>query len=89
MRTIVTASMALTLVVAAGGLCSAQVITHREPMEGQLRTGATVFVDDGTCGKGKIKLITATGGNGNERAGLPQRTRTCVARPLNAGPVID
>jgi hypothetical protein len=89
MRTIVTGSIALTLVVAVSRLCSAQVITHQEPTEGQLRTGATVFVDDGTCGKGKIKLITATGGNGNERAGLPQRTRTCVPRPLNHGPIIN
>jgi hypothetical protein len=88
-KTIVTGSIALALVVAAGGLCSAQVITHQEPMEGQLRTGVTVFVDDGTCGRGMIKLITATGGNGNERAGLPQRTRTCVPRPSNPGPIIN
>ena len=80
MRTLVTCSGALTLVLAASGICSAQVIVKQEPMEGQLRTGATVLVDDGTCGKGKIKLITATGGNGNELQGLPPRSRTCVAR---------
>ena len=80
MRALVTGSIALTIVLAAGGICRAQVIAKQEPMEGQLRTGATVFVDDGTCGKGKIKLITATGGNGNERAGLPPRTTTCVPR---------
>jgi hypothetical protein len=80
MRTLVTGSIALTALFAVGGICSAQVVVKQEPMEGQLRTGATVLVDDGTCGAGKIKLITATGGNGNERAGLPPRSRTCVPR---------
>jgi hypothetical protein len=80
MRTLVTGSMALTVVLAASGICSAQVVVKKEPMEGQLRTGATVLVDDGTCGQGKIKLITATGGNGNEIKGLPPRSRTCVSR---------
>jgi hypothetical protein len=80
MKTLVTGSIALTLVLAAGGICSAQVVVKQEPMEGQLRTGATVLVDDGSCGQGKIKLITATGGNGNELKGLPPRSRTCVPR---------
>ena len=80
MRTLVAGSIALTLVLAAGGVCSAQVVVKQEPMEGQLRTGATVLVDDGTCGPGKIKLITATGGNGNEIQGLPPRSRTCIPR---------
>jgi hypothetical protein len=73
-------SIALTVALAASGICSAQVVVKMEPMEGQLRTGAAVLVDDGTCGKGKIKLITATGGNGNEIKGLPPRTRTCIPR---------
>jgi hypothetical protein len=60
MRTLVTGSIALTALFAVGGICSAQVVVKQEPMEGQLRTGATVLVDDGTCGAGKIKLITAT-----------------------------
>ena len=80
MRTLIAGWMALTVALAASGICSAQVVVKMEPMEGQLRTGATVLVDDGTCGKGKIKLITATGGNGNEIKGLPPRTRTCVPR---------
>ena len=80
MRTIVAGSIALAIVLATGGVCSAQLIVKKEPMEGQLRTGATVLVDDGTCGPGKIKLITATGGNGNEIKGLPPRTTTCVSR---------
>ena len=80
MKTLIAGSIALTLSLAVSGVGSGQVDVKQEPMEGQLRTGATVLVDDGTCAKGKIKLITATGGNGNERAGLPPRTRTCVPR---------
>jgi hypothetical protein len=80
MRTFIAGSLALAVALAASGICGAQVVVKMEPMEGQLRTGATVLVDDGTCGKGKIKLITATGGNGNEIKGLPPRTRTCVPR---------
>ncbi|MEA2895102.1 MAG: hypothetical protein QOJ84_717 [Bradyrhizobium sp.] len=80
MRTLVAGSLALTLVLAAGAICRAQVVVKQEPMEGQLRTGATVLVDDGTCGQGKIKLITATGGNGNELKGFPPRSRTCIPR---------
>jgi hypothetical protein len=83
MRTLVTGSTVLTVLFAVGGICSAQVIAKQEPMEGQLRTGATVLVDDGTCGPGKIKLITSTGGNGNEIKGLPPRTRECVPRQAN------
>ena len=80
MRTLVAGSAALIVALTVGGICSAQVVVKTEPMEGQLRTGATVLVDDGTCGRGKIKLISSTGGNGNEIAGLPPRTRTCVPR---------
>jgi hypothetical protein len=80
MRTIVAGSIALAVAFAAGSVCSAQIVVKKEPMEGKLRTGATVLVDDGTCGPGKIKLIAATGGNGNEIKGLPPRTTTCVAR---------
>jgi uncharacterized protein DUF6719 len=80
MRTLITGSVALVAVLAASGMCAAQVVVKQEPMEGQLRTGATALVDDGTCGQGMIKLITATGGNGNEIQGLPPRTRTCVPR---------
>jgi hypothetical protein len=76
MRTLVVISMALAVELAASNTCVAQVIVKQEPMEGQLRTGVTVLVDDGTCGRGKIKLITSTGGD--VMKGLPQRTRTCI-----------
>jgi hypothetical protein len=77
MRTLVVGSMALAVVLAASNTCIAQVIVKQEPMEGQLRTGVTVLVDDGSCGRGKIKLITSTGGD--VMKGLPQRTRTCIS----------
>jgi hypothetical protein len=41
-----------------------------------LKEGAVVFVDDGTCGKGKVKRVL--GGNGSK--GIPRKT-TCVAAP--------
>ncbi len=77
MGRLVAASLLVVLTSSASG---AQVIVRQEPMEGTLRTGATVLVDDGTCGAGKIKLITSSGGNGNELKGLPPRTRTCIPR---------
>ena len=80
MRMPVVGTVAFAAVLGANGVCTAQVVVRQEPMEGQLRTGATVLVDDGTCGQGKIKLISATGGNGNEKQGLPPRTRTRVPR---------
>ena len=80
MSTLIAGSVALAAVLAASGMCAAQAVVKQEPMEGQLRTGASALVDDGACGQGKIKLITATGGNGNEIQGLPPRTRTCVPR---------
>jgi len=47
-----------------------------EPGKGMLKEGAVVFVDDGTCGKGKVKRVL--GGNGSK--GIPRKT-TCVAAP--------
>ena len=53
MRPLIAGSVALAAVLAASGMCAAQVVVEQEPMEGQLRTGATVLVDDGTCGRGR------------------------------------
>ncbi|TPN80820.1 hypothetical protein FJ987_27440 [Mesorhizobium sp. CU2] len=59
-----------------------QILRH-EPGRGQLRTGQTVLVDDGTCPKGQIKEVKA-GSNrsfktGTKMAGSP-RTHRCIAR---------
>ena len=40
--------------------------------------GSTVLVDDGTCGKGRLKLVTAT--HGNAMPGAPLRATKCVPR---------
>jgi len=43
-----------------------------------MRNGATVLVDDGSCGKGKIKLVTVT--HGNPMPGVPLRETKCIPR---------
>ena len=43
-----------------------------------MRNGATVLVDDGTCGKGKIKLVTVT--HGNAMPGAPLRSEKCIPK---------
>jgi len=44
-----------------------------EPPAGSVRRGNAFYVDDGTCGPGKIKLVTP----GSRSKGV-HRTRTCV-----------
>jgi len=53
-----------------------------EPPIGQLPTGATVLVDDGTCPTGQLKQIIG----GNVTTGQP-RLRSCVPRPVDSPPV--
>jgi hypothetical protein len=64
----------------------AQVL-KQEPGPGTLRRGMSVLVDDGTCGKGKIKRVTG-GSQGSMTSGevsvnrgsaIP-RTRECIPR---------
>lgn len=76
MKTLITGTAVLTLFVAAGGICNAQVVVKQEPLD--MRNGATVLVDDGTCGKGKIKLVTAT--HGNAMPGAPLREAKCIPK---------
>ncbi|WP_448953005.1 DUF6719 family protein [Labrys neptuniae] len=45
-----------------------------EPLKEPPKKGVRVLVDDGTCGTGKIKKVTA--GNGKD---IPSKTE-CVAR---------
>ncbi len=60
----------------------AQQALSAEPPPGQLSPGQIVFVDDGTCGKGKIKKVTG----GNHRVnGVGSRTRECIADPRLKG----
>ena len=69
-----TAAVFLSLVV-AGDICMPRLLST-EPLD--MRNGATVLVDDGTCGKGKIKLVTVT--HGNAISGAPLREAKCIQR---------
>jgi hypothetical protein len=67
---------ALILFAAVSGACNAQVIVKQEPLD--MRNGATALVDDGSCGKGKIKLVTVT--HGNAMSGAPMRAEKCIPK---------
>jgi hypothetical protein len=76
MKALVTRLAALILFAAASDTCDAQIVVKKEPLD--MRNGATVLVDDGTCGKGKIKLVTAT--HGNAMSGAPLYDRKCIPK---------
>ena len=76
MNLLLTVLAASILVVAARGGCNAQVVVKKEPLD--MRNGSTVLVDDGTCGKGMLKLVTVT--HGNAMPGAPLRAIKCVPR---------
>jgi len=70
-------SVALALLLALGGACGAQTVVKQEPWEGKMGPGQVILVDDGTCGKGKIKEVT-----GGELAAMNPRPRTrrCIPK---------
>lgn len=74
MKLLVSGLAALLIVAAEIG--HAQVVVKQEPTD--MRNGATVLVDDGTCGKGKIKRLTVT--HGNPMTGAPARETKCIPR---------
>jgi hypothetical protein len=76
MKTI-TGSAVLALLLAAPAICNAQVLKS-EPAAGALASGVVVLVDDGTCGKGKIKQVT--GGNNMNGGTGGDRQKKCIAR---------
>lgn len=59
-------------------------ILKTEPAIGQLPTGATVLIDDGTCPTGQLKQIVG----GNVTTGQP-RLRSCVPRPVDSPAVAE
>ena len=65
----------LGLLLAASS-SDAQVV-KQEPFEGKMVPGAVILVDDGSCGKGKIKQVT--GGEIGAMDPRP-RTRKCIAK---------
>lgn len=70
-------SVALALLLASGGACGAQTVVKQEPWEGKMEPGQVILVDDGTCGKGKIKEVT--GGELGAMNPRP-RTRRCIPK---------
>lgn len=77
----------LSIALVAGSVCHAQSdvgslsdvqVVKQEPFDGMMAPGAPLLVDDGTCGKGKIKLVI--GGEIAPQISRP-RTRKCVPRP--------
>jgi hypothetical protein len=75
MKQIVALAALATLLAAAGS--DAQVV-KQEPFDGQMVPGAVILVDDGSCGKGKIKEVT-----GGEIGAMNPRPRTkrCIPSP--------
>jgi hypothetical protein len=76
MRTVAAGSIALTVAIAMGSICHAQVVVKQEPLD--MRNGATVLVDDRTCPKGMIKLVTGT--HGMAMSGAPLHTAKCISK---------
>jgi len=76
MKTLLTVLATLILVAVGRGSCNAQIVVKKEPLD--MRNGSTVLVDDGTCGKGMLKLVTVT--HGNAMPGAPLRATKCVPR---------
>jgi hypothetical protein len=73
-RTVGLAVLAFLLTVSSS---NAQVVVKQEPFDGQMVPGGIVLVDDGTCGRGKIKEVT--GGEIGAMNPRP-RTRRCIPR---------
>ena len=73
-RTVASAALATLLAASSGS--DAQVV-KQEPFEGKMVPGAVILVDDGTCGKGKIKQVT--GGEIGAMDPRP-RTRKCIPK---------
>jgi hypothetical protein len=67
---------ALALLLAASSTSDAQVL-KQEPFEGKMVPGSVILVEDGTCGKGKIKQVT--GGETDAMNPRP-RTRKCIPK---------
>jgi hypothetical protein len=76
-------SAAFASFLAASSSCNAQTVVKQEPFEGGMSPGAIILVDDGTCGKGKIKQVT--GGELGAMNPRP-RARKCIPRDSSLKP---
>jgi hypothetical protein len=71
---------ALVLLTLLSTPAGAQIILKADPAKDSLMAGMQVFVDDGSCPEGQIKLITAA----NRKEGVMNRTSECVPRDVAA-----
>jgi hypothetical protein len=70
-------SAAMALLLGASCVSHAQTVVKQEPFEGKMVPGQIILVDDGTCGKGKIKEVT--GGEVGAMTNRP-RGRRCIPK---------
>ncbi|MET0604992.1 MAG: DUF6719 family protein [Beijerinckiaceae bacterium] len=74
---------AAALAAALSGAAGAQGILKKAPMQGVLWAGEIVFVDDGACPRGQIKMVIGAGRPRNEIIldTTPKDTSKCIVRP--------
>lgn len=62
---------------------AAQGILKKEPGQGILWQGEIVFVDDGSCPPGQIKMVIGSGRPKNEIVldSSPRDSKRCIVRP--------
>jgi hypothetical protein len=70
----------LVLFLAACGVCNAVEVLKQEPPIGTAPPGEKLLVDDGTCGRGKIKELTIADWNSRGVNADVPRKRRCIAR---------
>lgn len=70
------AAAAIALIVAASATSALADLVMRESDIANLRLGQRIFVDDGVCPAGQIKLVTGA----RLAVGGVQRTKQCVDR---------
>jgi len=82
MTSLMRSSMALALLLAACGVCNAVEVLKQEPPLGTAAPGEKFLVDDGTCGRGRIKELTIGDWSYHVDAsmGANLRKRRCIAR---------
>lgn len=92
-RNVIAALAATAISAALISAVGAVEILKREPTPGKLLLGEHVYVDDGSCPKGKVKLViggaglpytghkVVTSGSGVGLRRKIARVRKCVARP--------
>lgn len=82
-RLVQAAGLAFALAIGAIEPAAAQGILKKAPAQGILWNGEIVFVDDGSCPPGQIKMVTGAGRKQNEIVldATPRDRHECIVRP--------